>query len=101
MKCFKSGSQKLRESFAKVTVVFAKDYDRKAPRKAGESFAKCFGERLDDRKAGEKFAKDNFIFFEEWSFCLERIWIKTQMFHFFVPGNKAYYLQGVNWRTAV
>ena len=99
MKCFKSGSQKLRESLAKVIVFFAKDCDRKAPRKAGESFAKdklCFCERSDDRKAGRKagkrFAKDNFFFCEEWPFCLEKILIKTQMLHFFVPGKKAYYL---------
>ena len=97
-----SGSRKLRESFTKVICFFAKDCDRKALRKAGESFTKdklCFCERLDDRKAprkaGERFAKNCFLFCEEWPFCLERILIKaqmTQMLHFFVPGKKAYYL---------
>ena len=58
-------SRKLCES----NFFFAKDCDRKAPRKAGESFANdkpCFCERSDDReaprKAGERFAKDNSFF---------------------------------------
>ena len=63
----------VRESFAKASRKYfffsRKNCDRKAPRKAGESFAKdkpCFCERSDDRKAprkaGERFAKDNSFF---------------------------------------
>ena len=87
----------------KVTCFFAKDCDRKAPRKAGESFAKdklCFCERSDDRKAprkaGERYAKNNSFFGEEWPFCLERILIKAQMtqMFFLCAGQKGVLLAG-------
>ena len=66
----RSASKVVGESFTKASrkysFFFAKDCDRKAPRKAGECFANdnlCFCERSDDRKAprkaGERFAKDN------------------------------------------
>ena len=54
----------VRESFADF-LFFAKDCDRKAPRKADENFAKdkiCFCERSDNRKALRKLG-EGFVFF--------------------------------------
>ena len=56
--------QVVPESFAKVVFFFF------FPRKTAT-------ERKASRKAGESFVKDNFFFREEWPFCLERILIKS------------------------
>ena len=74
----------VRESFAKAIVFFAKDCDRKAPRKAGKNFAKDkpffakdqMTERLRERRA--KDSRKITLFREEWQFCLEKKMIKAR-----------------------